>query len=120
MFLTYKYSLRPSETQHRQLNNLLYGQRVLYNAALQERIDCYRLTGKTRTFFDQCKALTEWRRDDLDADTQPANLQRWTLKRVDDAFNGFAVVEREKQDSLASSQKPGGIPSGSTNGPASG
>ena len=57
----------------------------LYNAALEERIDCYRKTGKTRTYIDQCKALTQCRRELPNMGELPVNLQRWTLKRLDDA-----------------------------------
>ncbi len=63
MFLTYRYRLLPSKRQHRALEAICEAQRQLYNAALEERIGCYRATGKTRTFFDQCKALTICRRD---------------------------------------------------------
>ena len=63
-------------------------QRELYNAALEERIDCYRKSGKTRTYIDQCKALMG---------ELPANLQRWTLKRLDDAFLGFFRRLRARQ-----------------------
>jgi putative transposase len=67
----------------------VHAQRELYNAALEERIDCYRKTGKTRTYIDQCKALTECRRELPDMGELPANLQRWTLKRLDEAFQGI-------------------------------
>jgi putative transposase len=58
-FLTYKFPVRPTERQHRALEVLAEGQRVLYNAALQERIECYRRTGKGRSYIDQCKALID-------------------------------------------------------------
>ena len=61
MILTYRYRLLPLKSQHRALERICDGQRVLYNAALQERIDCYSKTGKTRTYIDQCKALTQCR-----------------------------------------------------------
>ncbi|TMH84824.1 MAG: hypothetical protein E6H47_11530, partial [Betaproteobacteria bacterium] len=48
-----------------------------------------RKTGKTRTYIDQCKALTQCRRDLPEMGELPVNLQRWTLKRLDDAFQGF-------------------------------
>ena len=38
------------------LERTLEDQRQLWNAALEERIDCYRKTGRSLTFFDQCKA----------------------------------------------------------------
>jgi putative transposase len=89
VILTYRYRLLPLKSQHRALERLCAAQRELYNAALEERIDCYRKTGKTRTYIDQCKALTQCRRALPDMAEVPANLQRWTLKRMDDAFQGF-------------------------------
>jgi putative transposase len=89
VILTYRYRLLPLKSQHRALERLCASQRELYNAALEERIDCYRKTGKTRTYIDQCKALTECRHELPDMGELPANLQRWTLKRLDDAFQGF-------------------------------
>lgn len=89
MVLSYKFRLLPTKRQHRALERILEDQRLLYNAALQERIDCYAKTGKGRTYVDQCAALTEWRRDDEDARSCPPNVQRWTIRRVDDAYKAF-------------------------------
>jgi putative transposase len=89
VILTYRYRLLPLKSQHRALERLCEAQRELYNAALEERIDCYGKTGKTRTYIDQCKALTECRHELLNMGELPVNLQRWTLKRLDDAFQGF-------------------------------
>ena len=89
VILTHRYRLLPLKSQHRALERLCATQRELYNAALEERIDCYRKTGKTLTYIDQCKALTECRRELPEMGALPANLQRWTLKRIDDAFQAF-------------------------------
>jgi putative transposase len=89
VILTYRYRLLPLKSQHRVLERLCEAQRQLYNAALQERIDCYRKTGKTRTYIDQCKALTQCRRELPDMGTLPVNMRRWTLKRLDESFQGF-------------------------------
>jgi putative transposase len=89
VILTYRYRLLPLKSQHRALERLCDAQRELYNAALEERIDCYRKTGKTRTYMDQCKALTECRREIPEMGVLPLNLQRWALKRLDDAFQAF-------------------------------
>ncbi len=89
MILTYRYRLLPLKSQHRALERLCESQRALYNAALEERIDCYRKTGKTPTYIDQCKALTQCRCELPDMGELPVNLQGWTLKRMDDAFQGF-------------------------------
>ena len=87
--LTYRYRLLPTRAQHKALAAILEAQRVLYNAALEERILCCRATGKTRTYFDQCKALVECRRVLPEMAELPSNLQRGTLQRLDQAFKGF-------------------------------
>ena len=89
MILTYRYRLLPTKSQHRALEAILESQRELYNAALQERIDAYRKAGIRRAYFDQLKALTEWRRCDPEGSALPVTLQRATLKRLDAAYEGF-------------------------------
>lgn len=61
----------------------------LYNAAIQERRDAYRQAGKSITFYDQCKSMTEIRRDWKDWSNEALRVQRGTLKRVDLAFQAF-------------------------------
>lgn len=95
--LTYKYRLLPTRRQHAALSRLLEDQRQLYNAALEERIGCYRKTGRGRTYVDQCAGLTEWRRSDSEVAALPLSLQRWTIKRVDDAYKGFFRRQKEGQ-----------------------
>lgn len=89
MLLTYRYRLLPSKRQHRSLEALVETQRQLYNAALAERIDYYRKTSKSLSYMDQCKEVTVCRRELPEMGAQPLNIQRWTLKRLDDAFQGF-------------------------------
>ena len=88
MILTFQYRILPSKSQHRALESLLESQRVLYNAALEERIGAYR-RGVNRTYIDQAKALTQWRQSDPDAASIPSRVQRATLKRLDEAYKGF-------------------------------
>lgn len=87
--LTYRYRLLPTQKQHTALVKILEDQRQLYNAALEERIACYQKTGKGRTYHGQCKELTEWRRSDDEARSTPLNIQRWTIRRLDDAYKAF-------------------------------
>jgi putative transposase len=109
VILTYRYRLLPLKSQHRALERLLGAQRDLYNMALEERIDRYRKTGKTRTYIDQCKALTQCRRELPEMGELPPNLQRWTLKRLDDAFQGFfrRLRARKGQAGLPRFRGPG-------------
>jgi putative transposase len=97
VILTYRFRILPSKRQHRALERILETQRQLYNAALEERIDAFRKAGVTRTFFDQCKALTEWRKSDDEASSLPVRLQRGTLKRLDEAYRGFFRRLRAKK-----------------------
>jgi putative transposase len=90
VILTYRQKLRPTAPQHRLLDERLERQRLLYNAALQERRDAWRLARKPITRIDQQKSLTVIRADDPDGHcADPVNMGRWTLKRVEDAFTGF-------------------------------
>ena len=84
------YRLLPQKRSNWQwLERTLEAQRILYNAALQERIDCYTKTGRTVTYFDQCKGLTECRKALPDMAAASALIQRGTLKRLDEAYGGF-------------------------------
>ena len=86
--LTWKCRLLPSKGQHVKLRAALDHSRDLYNAALAERIDCYRKMGRGRSFFDQARGLTELRADPEWALYSVA-MQRWPLKQVDLAFAAF-------------------------------
>jgi putative transposase len=85
---TYRFKLKPTRAQHNRLREALEHSRQLYNAALEERIDCYRKTGKGRSYMDQCKGLTELRRDPAFAEF-PVTMQRGALKQIDQAFKAF-------------------------------
>lgn len=76
--------------QHRALERILEGQRLLYNAALEERIEAWRKARISITKIDQIKSLTVIRQDDpAGYGVLPANLSRWSLKKVDEAFQAF-------------------------------
>ena len=74
---------------HCRLDAFLRQQTVLWNASLEERIDCYRKTGKTITAFDQMKSLTVIRGEDKDFRQFHVSAQRSVLRRVDRAFQAF-------------------------------
>lgn len=66
----------------------------LYNAALQERIEAYAYQkkynkGKVPSYFDQNKSLTIYRNDPTYDFSYAATMQRWPLKKVDEAFKAF-------------------------------
>ena len=88
VMLTHRYRLNLSRADHARLSAALDHGRALFNAALEERIDCYRKTGRTLTAYDQMKGLTELRADPAFAG-YAATMQRWPLKMLDLAFRAF-------------------------------
>jgi len=95
MKLTWKYKLRPNAGDRERLFAILKEDRTLYNAALEERINQYgywKRTGigrKGPTFADQCRALTEIRRDDPEIAKGHRFRQTGPLKVLDEAFSHF-------------------------------
>jgi putative transposase len=55
----YKFRLYPTRTQQERLQWTLDRARELYNAALQERRDAYRMAQKSITYYDQANQLPE-------------------------------------------------------------
>ena len=64
-------------------------QRGLYNAALQERRDAWRLSRTSISYEGQTASLTEIRGFDEAHDALPHSMGRWTLRRLNDAFSAF-------------------------------
>ena len=86
--LTFKHRLLATKRQHETLSAILDSQRQLYNGCLEHRIGAYRKAEKTITLYAQMAELTELRSDPNFA-TLPANLQRWTLHKLNDAYKAF-------------------------------
>ena len=83
------YKLYPSRAQLAALERLHHLHRMLYNAALEERIAAYRMARVSISYADQCKSLTTIRQQDpayLAVNAQSAQV---TLKRLDLAFKAF-------------------------------
>jgi putative transposase len=83
------FAFRPTPAQERGLHQLLEVSREVYNAALQERRDAWRLADKTVTWqeqFAQVKDLRGVRDDALAFGIQPV---RSAIMRCDEAMQGF-------------------------------
>ena len=89
MIRTYRYPLRPTRQQQEVLTRWLGICCDLYNAALQERRDAWRIARKSISRFDQNRALTEIRAEDHDVRAVPVKIARSALHRVDRAFQEF-------------------------------
>jgi len=81
--------LYPSATQAAEMGRVCDLHRALYNAALQERIDAWRLSKTSIGFAAQCKSVTQIRRDDPAYLGLNAQSLQVTLKRLDLAFSHF-------------------------------
>jgi len=88
VYRAYKYKLYPNKRQYSWLEKNLEDQRVLYNAALQERISAYEHKNPL-SLYDQLKHLTDWRREDEEANKAPRRIQAWTLYKLDYAYKAF-------------------------------
>jgi putative transposase len=90
MLRTYKYLLRPTPDQQTQLDFLLWQSRLVYNAALQQRISTYQETGKGIGYGSQWAHFRDLRR--LNPETlgqvNASSLQH-LLRRLDKAFSAF-------------------------------
>ena len=59
MLKSFKYRLSPTKKQAQALQWTLDRCRELYNAALSERKDAYRMAGKSINYYDQANQLPE-------------------------------------------------------------
>ena len=89
MIRTATYTAKLSRPSHTKLDEFLDMLRVLYNAALEERIDAYRKSGKSIGYVAQAKSLTEIRNSDLGYENHRCAIQQNLLKRLDKAYQKF-------------------------------
>jgi putative transposase len=85
---TFQYKLRLNKKFLAAAQAELEHNRQLYNAALQERIACYKLTGKGLNFIEQSKHLTD-ARSLPEVKAHLRSIQQNTLKRLDLAYSAF-------------------------------
>jgi putative transposase len=86
---TYKYRLYPTRKQSKTLQWTLDRNRELYNAALQERKEIYKYTGKGTTYNAQAHQLPEIKELREEYKGIHSQVLQDTLKRVDKAFQAF-------------------------------
>jgi len=85
---TYKYRLFPTRRQAEALEQQLGEACRLYNAAIQERRDAWRMSRTRIDFYTQDKQLKEIRAAD-DISIPSFNTARHVLRRIDLAFQAF-------------------------------
>jgi putative transposase len=85
----YKFRLYPTRKQQERLQWVLDRARELYNAALQERRDAYRMAGKSITYYDQANQLPEIKQDREEYQDIHSQVLQDVLRKVDKAFKAF-------------------------------
>src|SRR2546421_3986550 len=85
----YKFRLYPTKKQVQALTWTVDRCRELYNAALQERRDAYRLAGKSITYSDQANQLPEVKEIREEYQEIHSQVLQDVLRKVDKAFKAF-------------------------------
>jgi len=85
---TFKYRLYPNREQAKALEHQLAEARSLYNAALQERRDAWRMQKISRNYYDQANQLKEIR-DAGNLELANYSACQDLLRRVDKTFKAF-------------------------------
>jgi putative transposase len=90
MFRSYKFLLRLTSKQLAAITAMLEDHRMLYNAALEERREAWRMRKVSVSFFAQSAQLKDVRAFDPDRQgCWSATSQAQTLRRLDRAFQAF-------------------------------
>ena len=97
MIRTYKCRAKLTRSGHEALSQIFSMCATLYNACLEERIDCYKKTGESRSYYDQCKTLTEVRADDPEYANISAQVFRGVVGRIDKAYKSFFLRVSTKE-----------------------
>src|SRR2546426_10638704 len=85
---TFEFKLRTNKKFVHACEQELEHSRQIYNAALQERIECYKITGQGLGFVEQSRHLTE-ARTLPDVKAHLRTIQSDALERLDEAFKAF-------------------------------
>src|SRR5215813_2353167 len=102
----FKYRLYPSAAQTIALDTQLAEACRLYNAALQERRDAYRMAGKSLNYCDQANQLKDIRAAG-DLDLVNAQCAQDVLRRLDKAFKAFFTrIKRGRRPVIQGSGLP--------------
>jgi transposase len=85
----YKYKLRPTPEQARQLEQTLWRCRTLYNTALEERITAYRRCGVTLTCYQQQAELPDLKAAFPEYGDIHSQVLQDVLARLDTTYQAF-------------------------------
>ncbi|HEY1389138.1 MAG TPA: transposase [Ktedonobacterales bacterium] len=85
----YKYKLKPTPEQERELERVLWRCRMLYNTALEQRIFLWKQRGVTISQYEQEAELKDLRADLPDYATIHSHVLQDVLARLDKTYQAF-------------------------------
>ena len=88
---TYKFRLYPNKVQTELLAKHFGCSRFVYNTFLNQRIEQYKLTGKSDNYYEQAKSLTEIKKKEETAWLNEVNSQtlQFAIKSLEAAYTNF-------------------------------
>ena len=88
---TYKFRLLPNKKQIELLEKHFGCSRFVYNTFLNQRIEQYKLTGKSDNYYEQAKSLTEMKKQEETAWLNEVNAQtlQFALRILETAYKNF-------------------------------
>ena len=88
---TYKFRLYPNKAQTELLAKHFGCSRFVYNYFLNQRIEQYKLTGKSDNYYEQAKSLTEIKKKEETAWLNEVNSQtlQFAIKSLEAAYTNF-------------------------------
>jgi putative transposase len=86
---TFEYRIRPNKQFIAACEKALDDSRFVYNCALEQRIRVYNACGKTISFYEQSRQLTEARNELPEINGVLRTIQIDALERLDEAFDAF-------------------------------
>ncbi|HEY3992105.1 MAG TPA: transposase, partial [Ktedonobacteraceae bacterium] len=93
----YKYLLYPTKCQREQFQEVLDRARELYNAAIQERRDAWRICKLSISYAQQSAQLPEIKQIREEYQQIQSQVLQDVLRRVDKAYQGFFRRIKEGQ-----------------------
>ena len=85
----YKYRIYPNKEQEELIQKTFGCVRFVYNYFLEDRINAYKENGESRTFFQQCKMLTELKNEYEWLKEPDKNALQNALRNLNTAYQNF-------------------------------
>ena len=86
---TFEYRIRPNKKFVAACEKALDDSRFVYNCALEQRIRVYNASGKTISFYEQSRQLTDARKELPEIKSVLRTIQIDALERLGEAFDAF-------------------------------